>query len=274
MSARYRNSGKRHTDREYEAELEAVRQQILHMAAHVESMIANATRALLQQDLDLARQTIGDDHKVNRLEVETDDLCLRILARRQPVASDLRFVTIALKMVTDIERIGDLAVDICERTLALRTKPPLAAYTVIERMAEISESMIRDAIDAFVNADPARAQDVVERDQQVDELYQSLCAEVVDVMRSDPKKVKRGIHVLSIAKFLERIGDHGTNLAEQVIFMVKGKDIRHVGKLGTTRASGAANDDSDADDDGASGDDERDPRDDEARATKTSLGNR
>lgn len=245
MSARFRKSGKRHTDREYEAELATVREQILHMAAHVESMIANATRALLQQDLELARQTIGDDHKVNRLEVDTDDLCLRILAKRQPVASDLRFVTIALKMVTDIERIGDLAVDICERTLALRTKPPLAAYTVIERMAEISESMIRDAIDAFVNADPALANEVVERDQQVDDLYQSLCSEVVDVMRSDGKKVKRGIHVLSIAKFLERIGDHGTNLAEQVIFMIKGKDIRHVGKLGKESGEPADADDDD-----------------------------
>jgi len=254
MSARFRKSGKRHTDREYEAELATVRDQILHMAAHVESMIANATRALLQQDLELAQQTIGDDHKVNRLEVETDDLCLRILARRQPVASDLRFVTIALKMVTDIERIGDLAVDICERTLALRTKPPLAAFTVIERMAELSESMIRDAIDAFVNADPALAREVVERDQQVDDLYQSLCSEVVDVMRSDAKKVKRGIHVLSIAKFLERIGDHGTNLAEQVIFMIKGKDIRHLGKLG---ADGGDEADEHATDDGGLDDEER-----------------
>jgi phosphate transport system protein len=243
MTARFRPSGKRHTDREYEAELGAVREQILHMAAHVESMIANAVKALLHQDLELARSTMDEDHKVNRLEVDTDDLCLRILARRQPVASDLRFVTIALKMVTDLERIGDLAVDICERALMLRTKPPLSAYTVIENMADVVETMVRDAIDAFVNADPALAQEVVVRDQQVDDMYQSLCSEVVNVMRDDAKKVKRGIHVLSIAKFVERIGDHGTNLAEQVIFMIKGKDIRHLGKLGGSSNSPDGDDD-------------------------------
>lgn len=225
------NTSKRHTDREYEAELAKVRDNLLLMAGRVEAMIASSVRSFVEQDAERARATITQDAVVNQLEVDTDDLCLRILAKRQPVASDLRFITLALKMVTDLERIGDLAVDICERALALAGSPRLAAYTEISQMATVAQGMVRDAIDAFVNSDETKARQVMEDDEQLDTAYQDVCGDVLGVMQQDRGKIHRGIHVQSVAKFLERIGDHATNIAEQVVFMVKGKDVRHVGKL-------------------------------------------
>ena len=135
-------------------------------------------------------------------------------------------------MVTDLERIGDLAVNICERAIDLNRQPQLAPYRDIPRMAEIVQSMVHDAIDAFVEGDAQKAFDVIERDDEVDELYVRVFHDLLTRMRADPDAVERGIHVQSVAKFLERMADHSTNLAEQVIFMVNGKDVRHIGKLG------------------------------------------
>ncbi|RMH42658.1 MAG: phosphate transport system regulatory protein PhoU [Deltaproteobacteria bacterium] len=222
---------KRHTDSEYEAELQRVRENVLHMVGLVEDMIRDAVRSFVDRDTALAVETVRMDQQVNRLEMETDDLCLVILAKRQPMASDLRFITLSMKMVTDIERIGDLAVNVCERTLALAelgdTRP---IPDTIPRMADIARSMVRDAIDAFVNRDAAKAQDVWDRDSQLDELYLELCTATQARMSDDPALVQRGMHVQAVAKFLERIGDHATNLAEMVVFMVKGEDMRHIGK--------------------------------------------
>jgi phosphate transport system protein len=224
-------SPKRHTDREYEAELQQVRERLLVMGGRVEEMIGNAVRAVGERDAGLARATIDLDHKVNRAEMEVDELCLRILARRQPMASDLRFLTLALKMVTDLERIGDLAVNICERAIDLRSETRLEGLDTLERMASVVQGMVRDAIDAFVHNDAERAQQVIDRDDEVDELYHVYFRDVLAVMVVGADNVERGIHVQSVAKWLERIGDHATNLAEIVIFMVKGKDVRHAGKL-------------------------------------------
>ncbi len=224
-------SPKRHTDREYEAELQQVRERLLVMGGRVEEMIGNAVRAVGERDAGLARATIDLDHKVNRAEMEVDELCLRILARRQPMASDLRFLTLALKMVTDLERIGDLAVNICERAIDLRSETRLEGLDTLERMAAVVQGMVRDAIDAFVHNDAERAQQVIDRDDEVDELYHVYFRDVLAVMVVGADNVERGIHVQSVAKWLERIGDHATNLAEIVIFMVKGKDVRHAGKL-------------------------------------------
>jgi phosphate transport system protein len=224
-------SPKRHTDREYEAELQQVRERLLVMGGRVEEMIGNAVRAVGERDAGLARATIDLDHKVNRAEMEVDELCLRILARRQPMASDLRFLTLALKMVTDLERIGDLAVNICERAIDLRAETRLEGLDTLEKMAGVAQGMVRDAIDAFVHNDAERAQRVIDRDDEVDELYHVYFRDVLAVMVVGADNVERGIHVQSIAKWLERIGDHATNLAEIVIFMVKGKDVRHAGKL-------------------------------------------
>lgn len=223
--------GKLHTDREYENELKKLRERLLRMAGRVEEMIADSVRALVEQDMALARRTIEADRLVDRAEVETDELCLVILAKRQPVASDLRFVTLSLKMVTDLERIGDLAVNICERVLDLGQDAPLKPWVDVPRMGSIVQAMVRDAIDAFVAGDAARAQSVVDRDHALDELYTRVFRELLSAMLNDGSKVERGIHAQSIAKWLERMGDHATNLAEQVVFMVKGKDIRHGPKL-------------------------------------------
>jgi phosphate transport system protein len=225
-----------HTDREYETELQKLREQILLMGAKVEDMIAQSVRSLLERDNDLARRTIEADHQVNRLEVETDELCLRILARRQPVASDLRFITIALKLVTDLERIGDLAVNTCERVVELNQEPPLKPYVDLPKMAEAARGMVRDALDAFVAADVERANRVIEADRTVDAYYGQIFRELLTYMMEDSRNIFRATRVQSIAKYLERIGDHATNLAEMVVFMVKGKDIRHMG----SSASGAS----------------------------------
>jgi len=223
--------GKLHTDREYENELKKLRERLLRMAGRVEEMIADSVRALVERDMALARRTIDSDRLVDRAEVETDELCLVILAKRQPVASDLRFITLSLKMVTDLERIGDLAVNICERVLDLGQDAPLKPWVDVPRMGSIVQAMVRDAIDAFVAGDADRAQSVVDRDHALDELYTRVFRELLSAMLNDGSKVERGIHAQSIAKWLERMGDHATNLAEQVVFMVKGKDIRHGPKL-------------------------------------------
>ena len=220
-----------HTDREYDNQLRQVRDKLLLMAGHVESMIEGAVRALVERDVLLARRTIDNDHKVNQFEVETDELCLVILAKRQPMASDLRFITLALKMVTDLERIGDLAVNICERALDLSGEPPLRNYDDLGRMAELVQTMVRDAIDAFVHGDDQKAQVVIDRDVEIDDLYHEIFADILQLMSNDLSLIKRGIHVQSVAKWLERMADHATNIAEQVVFMVKGQDIRHVGHL-------------------------------------------
>ena len=220
--------GKVHTDREYENDLKKLRESLLKMAGRVEEMIANSVKALVERDIELARRTIAADHLVNRAEVETDELCLVILAKRQPVASDLRFITLSLKMVTDLERIGDLAVNICERAIDLGQDAPLKPWVDVPRMAAIVQAMVRDSIDAFVAGDADRAQSVIERDRELDELYIRVFRELLSAMLSNTSVVERGIHAQSVAKWLERMGDHATNLAEQVVFMVKGKDIRHM----------------------------------------------
>ena len=219
------------TDREYDAELHKLHDQLLLMGAKVEEMIAGSMRALTSRDSDLARQMIEFDHQINRMEVDTDELCLRILAKRQPVASDLRFITTALKFVTDLERIGDLGVNVCERVVELNMEPTLKPYVDLPRMSDTVQGMVRDALDAFVQADPERAREVVDRDRVVNAYYGQIFRELLTYMMEDPRNIYRAIRAQSIAKYLERMGDHATNLAEMVIFMVVGKDVRHLGSM-------------------------------------------
>ena len=229
MNTATRRGDMRHTDREYEDELRSLRKSLLLMAGRVEQMIAQSVQALLERDPDLARQTIEEDWKVNLAEVETDELCLLILAKRQPMASDLRFITLALKMVTDLERIGDLAVNISERAIDLAGEPSTVLHEGISQMAQIAQDMVSQSIDAFVNADAEKASAVIARDNEVDELYHRVFRDLLDQMLKNPAILQQGIHVQSVAKWLERMGDHATNLAELVVFMIKGKDIRHMG---------------------------------------------
>lgn len=219
--------GREHTDKEYEGELRSLRETILLMAGRCEEMIFNSVRALVERDSALAQSTMALDDHVDQAEVRADELCLLVLAKRQPVASDLRFITQALKMSKDLERIADLAVNICERVVLLNEEPPLKPYEDVPRMASIVQKMTRQAIDAFVDADTAKAQRVILMDEEVDRLYHQVIVDLLRIMVADPPTIGRGIHILSISKFLERVGDHASNLAEGVVFMVKGKDLRH-----------------------------------------------
>lgn len=228
MEAR-RPAGTLHTDKEYERELQKLRDQILLMGAKVEQMLQSCMKALVSRDSGLAQQTIASDEQIDQLEVESDELCLRILARRQPVASDLRLLTVALKLVTDLERIGDLTVNTCERVIELNQEPPLKPYVDLPKMSEVVQAMVREALDAFVARDPDRARAVIERDNEVDAYYSQIFRELLTYMMENPHNIFRATRVQSIAKYLERVGDHATNLAEEVVFMVKGKDIRHAG---------------------------------------------
>src|SRR5688500_8642041 len=182
--------GKVHTDRVYESELKRLRERLLKMAGQVEQMIADSVQALVERDVELARRTIDADHLVNRAEVEADELCLVILAKRQPMASDLRFITLALKMVTDLERIGDLAVNIAERAIDLSALPQLHPSEDIHRMADLVQWVVRESIDAFVAGDAERARKVIERDREVDQLYTRVFREMLAMMLSDSTTVE------------------------------------------------------------------------------------
>jgi len=218
-----------YTDQGYANELKEIRERLLLMVGRVEKMIEEAIEALVNRDIARGQAVIDQDRNVNQDEVDLDAMCLTLLACRQPMASDLRFVTFALKMVTDLERIGDLAVNLSERAIDLAVEPPLAPYHKIPRMGVVVRSMVRDAIDAFIEKDAAKARDVLTRDDEVDELYHSVFRELLELMTQDHNNIHRGIHNQSVAKYLERMGDHSTNLAEQVVFMLKGTDIRHPG---------------------------------------------
>ena len=197
----------------------------------MEDQIQKAVKSLVDRDSALAETIIQRDHEVNRLDVDIDDLCIRLLALHQPAARDLRFITTALKITTDLERIGDMAVNICERALELNREPQLKPYIDIPRMAQISQRMIRESLDAFVREDTDLALKVCKDDQQVDDLNSQIFREVISFMIGDPQTINRAMKISSISKYLERIADHATNIAEMVIFMVKGKSIRHLKEI-------------------------------------------
>ena len=217
-----------HTDRHYDEELKELHEKVLEMGGFVEKQIAHATAALIERDDDLARLTIERDHTVNRMDVEIDELCLRLLALHQPAAKDLRLITTALKITTDLERIGDMAVNLCERAQELNQEAQLKPFIDIPRMVDIGRAMLRESLDAFVREDVPLALKVCRDDDSIDALTAQLFRELLSYMIEDPKTVSRAIRLLFIAKYVERIADHATNIAEMVVFMVKGKSIRHL----------------------------------------------
>jgi len=216
-----------HTDREYEHELHQLREQLLVMGSHVETIIGDSIKALIDRDTPLAERTIAGDRIVDQMEVDLDGLSLQILARRQPVASDLRFITLVLKVVTDLERIADLGVNVCERVLELNAEPQLKPYVDLPRMGREVQDMLREVLDAFVAKDAERARAIIKRDTVVDALYAQVFRELLTFMMENAHNVYRATRLQSIAKYLERMADHTTNLAEMVIFMVDGRDVRH-----------------------------------------------
>lgn len=218
----------RHTDRDYENELEKLRERILYMGAQVEKLVGAAFSALRHRDPVVAAKVIELDPEIDRLELEIDELCIRVLARRQPVASDLRFITTTLKLVTDIERTADLGVNVAERVIELVEYPDLInVHATLEQMADIAQGMLRDALDAFVNSDVLKAEQILDRDAAVDSLYTRLFPELVSQMVADIHHVEQATRLQSVGKYIERVADHATNIAEMVVFMVRGQDVRH-----------------------------------------------
>lgn len=219
-----------HTDRQYEEDLRRLKEHILEAGGIVEEMITRSMRALTERDSKMAEEVIRRDFEVNHLELDIDDLCVQLLALRQPAASDLRFITIGLRASKDLERMGDLAVNIAEQALALNKEPQLKPYADLPRMAMKAQEMVKNALDAFVKRDADLAQKVCEMDDDVDSLDDRIFDELVDMMEKDSKAVERGTRLILVSRQLERIADHATNMAEEVIFMVQGKDIRHGGR--------------------------------------------
>jgi len=220
-----------HTDKKYEEDLKKLHEEILYMGGLVEDQIQKAVKSLVDRDSELAKIIIERDHEVNRLDVEIDDLCIRLLALHQPAGKDLRFITTGLKITTDLERIGDMAVNTCERALELNQEPQLKPYIDIPRMARIAQRMTRESLDAFVREDTSLALKVCKDDEEIDQLNSQIFREVITFMIEDPHTGSRAIKISAISKYLERMADHATNIAEMVIFMVKGKSIRHMKEL-------------------------------------------
>ena len=216
-----------HTDKAFEQDLRDLREKLLAMGARVERQIADSMRALTERESKLAEAVKESDKELNRLEVEIDNQCRKILALRQPAASDLRLITTALKIVTDLERIGDLAVNIAERAIDLNQVPPLAQYQDLPRLAELTQRQVKKALDAFVAADVEAAECVLKGDDHVDALFLKIFNELLSFMMEDSKYIRRAMSLMFVAKHLERIGDHAMNVAEMVVYMVKGTDIRH-----------------------------------------------
>jgi phosphate transport system protein len=212
----------------FDDELQHLKGKLLKMGSLVEDAIKISIQALLDRDNALAQRIIENDHLVNTLDVEIDEESIRLIALRQPKAGDLRFITTAMKITTDIERMGDLAVDIAERTIELNDEPMLKPYIDIPRMAEIARGMVRDSLDALVRGDTKLAMDVIQRDDEVDQLNLQVFNELLFFMIQDPHTVSRATRITYISKYLERIADHATNIAEMVIYLVEGKIIRHM----------------------------------------------
>ena len=220
---------KAHTDKTYDVQLDDLRNKLLSLGGKVETEIATCMRSLAERDSVLAEQVIAQDREVNRMEVEIDEACRRLLVLRQPAASDLRFITTALKIVVDLERIGDLAVNVAERAIDLNQSPPLRPMHDLTKLAELCQKQVRAALDAFVDGDVAKAEAVIKDDDLLDSVYHNLFNELLALMMEDPRNIRRANSLLFVAKHLERLGDHATNVAEMVIYMVRGTDVRHPG---------------------------------------------
>lgn len=217
-----------HTSKEFEGELRSLRERLCQMGGRCEQQIRRAMQALTERDIDVAREVLAADEAVDRDEIEIDDLCLQILATRQPVASDLRLIVVAFKIVTDLERIGDLAVGIAKRALELHPLPPLqSSQNEIGRLATLVQTNLHNALDAFAARDVERATAVIQADADIDRLNSTLFAELIAYVATDAATVTRVIPLTSVCRYLERIGDHVKNLAEDIVYMVRAQDVRH-----------------------------------------------
>jgi len=213
--------------RHFAVELEELNQALLGMGALVESSIHCSVQALVNRDERMARRVIEDEVRINQMELDIDARVTRLLALNQPVAGDLRLLIIALKINTDLERMGDLAVNIAERAISLAKVPLVKPLIDTPRMASLVEDMLHSSLDAFVKRDATLAEKVLPADDEVDSIRDNIYSELLEVMQSNPSVVPSAIHLMFVARNLERIADHTTNIAEDVIFLVRGVDIRH-----------------------------------------------
>jgi phosphate transport system protein len=224
-------AGSEHTSKQFEAELEAVRSRVLQMGGLVEDQIVRALDALARGDTELAARVVEDDHRVNALEVLIDEDCSTIIARRQPAAGDLRMLLMIVKTITDLERIGDEAAKIARMTQLMYESDRRYIPRAVEvtHVADLARGMLRNALDAFARLDLAVAAAVVRQDERVDDEFRLIIRQLITFMMEDPRTISHAIEILFIAKAIERIGDHAKNMSEYVVYMVKGKDVRHTG---------------------------------------------
>jgi phosphate transport system protein len=215
----------------YPEQLAGLRERVLRMGGLVEQMTRRVVQALVERDVDLLAEVRSMENRVNQLHIEIDEACIELIALRQPAAVDLRFIAAAMKINTDMERIGDQAINISERADSLLAVPTLKPLIDIPRMADIAQEMLKASLDAFVNGDDALAYETILRDDQVDQLKDQVFRELLTFMMADPTTIPRAMDLILVSRHLERIGDHATNICEDVIFMVKGKDVRHQGPL-------------------------------------------
>ncbi len=220
-----------HTLKQFDTELEDIRARVLQMGGLVEQQIIHAIEALTSGNVTLARQVMEDDHRVNALEVTIDEECSTVIAKRQPAAKDLRMILTVVKTITDLERIGDEAAKIARMTLSLYSsdRPTMPRTTEVQHVGDIAIGMLRNSLDAFARLDLTVAAKVVRLDQQVDNEFKAILRQLITFMMEDPRTISHAIDVLFIAKSIERIGDHSKNISEYVVYLVKGKDVRHTG---------------------------------------------
>ena len=214
-------------ERLFDEELTKLKQRLLRMAGLVEEAVEDSIKALKDRRADSAAEVFAHEEEINALDVEIDETCLRLLALRQPMAGDLRFITSAMRIGIDLERMGDLAVNIAEQAVILAKLPLLKPLIDIPRMAKLAQAMVRDALSAFINRDDALAREVCCRDDEVDALNDQIFRELLTYMIEDPANIQRAVALILVGRHLERIADHATNIGEDVIYMVKGKTIKH-----------------------------------------------
>lgn len=214
-------------ERTLDQQLGRIRQKLLRMGGLVEQMIDQAVQGLLQRESALAEKIPQQDAEVDNLEMEIDELCNTVLVRNQPAAVDLRFLVAVMKINNDLERMGDSAVNIAQSVVQLNEQPPLKPYIDLPRMSERVQEMVRNSLDAFVNRDADMSRGVLKADDEIDGIYKQIFRELLTFMIEDPKSVSRALHLLLIARNLERIADHATNISEDVIYYVEGRDVRH-----------------------------------------------
>ena len=218
---------RRHTSRAYERELQEVKENLLYLGALTEKAISRGIQALLERNSELAREVIEGDGAIDRLDREIEERCIRLLALRQPAARDLRFITTAIKINGHLERIGDMVVKICEKVLLLNEEPQLKPYIDLPRMAEIARGMVKESLDALVGEDLALANKVRGDDEIVDRLNEQIFRELLTFMMEDPRTIHRALLIMQISKTLERISDHAKGMADMIVYMITGRNVRH-----------------------------------------------